>query len=34
MNASSDVISQSKINHVVLFYGLTSCTAYGWREHT
>jgi hypothetical protein len=33
MNASSGVISQRKIDLVVLFFELTSGTSYGWREH-
>jgi P27 family predicted phage terminase small subunit len=32
MNASSGDLSQRKIDPVVLFFGLTSRTTYGWRE--
>jgi hypothetical protein len=32
MNASSGVISQRKIDPIVLFFGLTSSTTYGWRQ--
>jgi hypothetical protein len=32
MNASSDMISQKKIDPVELFFGLTSSTTYGWRQ--
>jgi hypothetical protein len=32
MNASSGVISQGKIDPIVLFFELTSSGTYGWRE--
>ena len=30
MNASSDVLSQRKIDLIVLFFDLTSGASYGW----
>jgi hypothetical protein len=32
MNASSDAISQGKIDPIMLFFELTSSSTYGWRE--
>ena len=32
MNASSDVLSQRKIDLIVLFFDLTSSASYGWRR--
>jgi hypothetical protein len=32
MNASSDTLSQRKIDQFVLFFDLTLSTTYGWRE--